>query len=143
VPVTTTTTTTTPTTTTASTTLTWTWSGEVQPLLSASCSSCHGSSATPQYAGFANIQDPVLGYANTVNQLSTERPPNPPAFSVGMDRIEPGDHLTSYLWHKVNGTRLDPSVGGSGSRMPLIGSFLSAAQIEAIAGWIDAGAPNN
>ncbi len=127
---TTSTTTTTPTTTTTSTTLAWTWSGEVQPLLSASCSGCHGGSGTPQYAGFANIQDPVLGYAGIVNQMSLERP--------GMDRIEPGDHAQSYLWHKINGTQL--SVGGSGVRMPQFGPYLSAEQIAGIAGWIDAGA---
>jgi hypothetical protein len=130
VPPTTTTTTTTPTTTTTSTTLTWTWSSEVQPLLSSRCSGCHGDSGTPQYANLTNLQDPVLGYAAIVNQVSFELPT--------MDRIEPGDHLNSYLWHKVNGSQL--SVGGGGVRMPQFPPYLTAEEIDGIAGWIDAGA---
>lgn len=133
VPPTTTTTTTTPTTTTTSSTLPWTWSAEVQPLLSTRCAGCHGNSGTPQYAGFANIQDPVLGYANIVSVTSVELPT--------MARIEPGDHLQSYLWHKINGSQL--SVGGSGVRMPQFGPFLDAAELDGIAGWIDAGALND
>jgi len=68
-----------------------------------------------------------------VNQASTELP--------SMDRIEPGDHLTSYLWHKINGTHLD--VGGAGVRMPQFGPFLTQPEIDGIAGWIDAGAMND
>jgi hypothetical protein len=74
----------------------------------------------------------VLGYAGIVNQPSVELPT--------MDRIEPGNHLQSYLWHKINGTQL--SAGGSGVRMPQFGPFFSAAELDGIAGWIDAGAPN-
>jgi mono/diheme cytochrome c family protein len=34
-------------------------------------------------------------------------------------------------------------VGGSGARMPQFGPYLSQAQIDGIAGWIDAGALDN
>src|SRR5262245_61916969 len=133
VPPTTTSSTTTPTTSSTTTTLTWTWSGEVQPLLAANCATCHGGSGTPQYFGFGNIQDPVLGYLNIVNQPSGEQP--------ALDRIEPGDHLNSYLWRKLDGSQL--AVGGSGVRMPALGPYFTAEQLVGIAGWIDAGAPND
>jgi parallel beta-helix repeat protein len=135
---TTTTTTTTTTSSTTTTTLTWTWSGEVQPLLAGlvppfpGCAGCHGI-ASPQYAGFGDIDDPVAGYNDIVNQPSMQLP--------AMDRIEPGNHLMSYLWHKINGTHGD--VGGSGARMPQFGPYLSQEQLDGIAGWIDAGANND
>jgi hypothetical protein len=127
IPDTTTTTTTTTTSSTTSTTLTWTWSGEVHPLLVDRCALCH-SGSNPY--GFQNVEDPMASYDNIVNQASLELPT--------MDRIEPGDHLMSYLWHKINGTHLD--VFGSGDRMPAVGAYLSAEQIDGIGGWIDAGA---
>jgi hypothetical protein len=132
-PTTTTTSTTTPSTTSTTLTPPWTWSGDVQPLLSASCSGCHGGSSTPQYAGFKNIQDPALGYANIVNQPSVELPT--------MDRIEPGNHLQSYLWRKIDGSHL--AAGGSGVRMPQFGPYFNQAQLDGVASWIDAGAPND
>jgi parallel beta-helix repeat protein len=132
-PTTTTTTTSTSTTSTSVPPATWTWSGEVWPLLNTSCASCHGGGGTPQYDGFANIHDQAAGYANIVNMASTQVPT--------MDRIEPGDHTLSYLWHKVNGTHAD--VGGSGFRMPQGGPFFSQEQLDGIAGWIDAGALND
>jgi hypothetical protein len=131
--VTTTTTTVASTTTTTSLPTTWTWSGEVWPLLNSRCSSCHGGIGTPQYAGFANIDDQAAGYANIVNQPSTEAP--------GVDRIEPGDHLMSYLWHKLNGTQA--SVGGGGDQMPQFGPFFTQGELDGVASWIDAGAQND
>jgi len=135
------TTTTTPTTTSTSSTLPWTFAAQVQPLLGSSCGACHGGGGTPQYAGLKDLDNPALAYGEIVNVPSTElpAPPNPGA----MDRVEPGDSLESYLMHKIDGTQLDPSVGGSGVRMPQFGPYLSAADADGVRGWINAGALNN
>jgi hypothetical protein len=52
--------------------------------------------------------------------------------------IEPGDHQSSYLWHKVAGSH--GSAGGSGARMPKGGPALSPGDIDDLANWIDGGA---
>lgn len=54
-----------------------------------------------------------------------------------MPLITPGDHLQSYLWHKLNGSQ--SLAAGAGTQMPLGGS-LSDEEIAEIASWIDAGA---
>jgi hypothetical protein len=115
------------------TTLPWTFAAQVQPLLETRCGGCHGGPSTPQYQGLKDLDSPALAYSRIVSVPSTELPT--------MDRIEPGDHTLSYLWHKVNGSQA--SVGGTGSQMPLTGGPLSQAEIDGIAGWIDAGALNN
>ncbi len=63
-----------------------------------------------------------------------------PASEQGsLARVEPGNPERSYLILKLRG---DPSI--SGQRMPQDGPpFLTQAQIDGIAGWIRAGAPNN
>ena len=54
-------------------------------------------------------------------------------------RVEPGHPERSYLILKLQG---DPSI--TGDRMPQDGPpYLTPDQIEGIAGWIRAGAPNN
>lgn len=54
-------------------------------------------------------------------------------------RVEPGNPERSYMILKLRG---DPSI--SGQRMPQDGPpYLTPDQIEGIAGWIRAGAPNN
>lgn len=55
-----------------------------------------------------------------------------------LDRIEPGDPERSYLIKKIRG---DTDIVGE--RMPLIGGPLSQAQIDGIAAWVAAGAPDN
>jgi hypothetical protein len=55
-----------------------------------------------------------------------------------LNRVEPGDHLTSYVFHKISGTQAD--VGGGGSNMPLGAPLFSQTDIDLIAQWIDEGA---
>lgn len=55
-----------------------------------------------------------------------------------MSLVEPGDSLHSYLWHKINGSQ--SLAAGSGTSMPQGGS-LTEDQIQRVADWIDAGAP--
>ena len=52
-------------------------------------------------------------------------------------RVVAGSASTSLLYEKVAGTQ------PCGSRMPLGGSPLSAANIQLFEGWINAGAANN
>ena len=109
-----------------------TLSSHVQPIFSVSCalSGCHAG-ANP-----AEMQNLSAGQAlsNIVNVVSVQANP-------AMNRVTPGDPAQSYLVHKIEGTQ--GSVGGSGSRMPLTGSPLSANQIAIIRSWITKGALDN
>ena len=70
-------------------------------------SGCHG----------ANGLDPVLsGDDDAIYAAMLQNG------SSGTPYVVPGSPETSYLWRKVEGTHLDPEVGGSGSQMP-IGGF--------------------
>jgi hypothetical protein len=64
---------------------------------------------------------------------------HPAAENPALARIQPGDPERSYLFKKIRG---DADI--SGSRMPKDGPpYLAQAQIDGIAAWIRAGAPNN
>jgi len=56
-----------------------------------------------------------------------------------MALIEPGNHLQSYLWHKVAGTQA--IAGGLGQRMPVSHEW-PQEDIDLLARWIDLGAPD-
>ncbi len=71
-------------------------------------------------------------FANTVGK---------PASSSALKRIEPGDANNSYLYRKVSAKTNPGSFTISGSPMPFNRPALSAAQLAALAAWIDAGAP--
>ncbi len=96
---------------------------DIQPLFRAQCTGCHGG-ATPQ--GDLNLyQDPL---AVLVDQPSAQSP---------LLLVEPGDHLYSYLFHKLNGSQ--GLAEGAGGTMPLTRP-LPEEDIELIAAWIDGGA---
>ena len=64
---------------------------------------------------------------------------HPAAEQSALNRVEPGSPETSYLILKLRG---DPAI--TGLRMPEDGPpYLTQEQIDGIAGWIRAGAPNN
>ena len=67
--------------------------------------------------------------ASTVGVDSTEL--------SGFKRVVPGNAADSYLYMKLAG---DPRIGGE--RMPF-GGMLTAAEIDGVKQWIDAGAENN
>jgi hypothetical protein len=73
-----------------------------------------------------------VAYANIVCVAANERP--------GMMRVRPFEPDSSYLVHKIAGTQ--GTVGGSGERMPLGGTPLTAAQVSLIRAWITQGARN-
>ncbi|HKV10242.1 MAG TPA: hypothetical protein VJ725_19020 [Thermoanaerobaculia bacterium] len=70
-------------------------------------------------------------YGNLVGRPATQ--------NGGLARVEPGNPEASYLLRKLRG---DPSI--TGGRMPLDGPpYLTTEQIEGIAAWVRAGAPND
>ena len=88
------------------------------------CTLCHTGAAAP--LGLA--LDEGVAFLNLVSVESVQNP--------GMSRVDPGDADLSYIVWKVEG-----QTGIVGERMPLGLIPLSAEQIAAIRGWIDAGAP--
>ncbi|MBI3246085.1 MAG: hypothetical protein HYZ50_06225 [Deltaproteobacteria bacterium] len=98
----------------------------VQQLFTQRCalSGCHTGGSPAQQLNLSTNK----AFGNLVPIKSTE--------DSSRFRINPGDTAASYLYQKI-------IPGGSiiGSRMPLIGGFLSGAEIATIANWINAGAP--
>jgi rubredoxin len=87
---------------------------------------CHAASA----ASGGLVLEAGRSHGELVGRSATES---------GLDRVEPGDPERSYLILKLRG---DPSI--TGQRMPLDGPpYLTPGQIDGIAAWIRAGAPND
>jgi hypothetical protein len=87
---------------------------------------CHAASA----ASGGLVLEAGRSHGEPVGRSATES---------GLDRVEPGDPERSYLILKLRG---DPSI--TGQRMPLDGPpYLTPGQIDGIAAWIRAGAPND
>ncbi len=87
------------------------------------CIGCHGGDAPKAGLDLTDIH-------STVGTRSGQ---------IDMALIEPGNHLQSYLWHKVAGTQ--SIAGGLGQRMPP-GQQWSAEDIALLARWIDLGVPD-
>lgn len=90
---------------------------------------CHNSTA----ASAGLVLEDGQSFSNLVNVMSTQ--------ATSLNRVEPNDSGNSYLIDKLLGTQND--VGGTGARMPRIGSLLTDAQIDIIMDWIDNGALDN
>lgn len=88
----------------------------------AGCVACHGPDRTEAELDLTDFHAATVGVPSTQADLWL---------------IEPGDYLSSYLWHKCNESQL--LAGGAGSSMPLGGS-LTEDQLIDLAVWIDAGA---
>jgi mono/diheme cytochrome c family protein len=100
-----------------------TYTADIQPLLASRCNSCHGGGAASGGRNFDTYEE--------LFQASADVP--------SIELIRPFDVGASYLRHKVRGTQA--TVGGSGSRMPLGGPFLTEPQLLLIEDWINLGAP--
>ncbi len=107
-------------------------STDVQPILTANCalSGCHVGANPPEGM---NLSQGMM-FSNTVNVRSRQS---------AMDRVEPSQPDFSYLVHKLQGTQLDPGVGGQFNRMPRNADPLPQSQIDIIRLWITEGAKNN
>jgi hypothetical protein len=90
------------------------------------CTNCHVGSFP---SGTLNLTAPQA-YNNLVNVASSER--------ANFKRVLPNNAADSYLFMKVTG---DSRI--TGTRMPQAGGNLTAADIELIRQWINAGALNN
>ena len=98
---------------------------------SCATSYCH---ASPTNAGNLNLTNRI-SYQDLVGRV----PQNLAAASAGMRLVDPGSPDNSFLLTKLVG----PSSAAQGSRMPLAAGPLHSAKIDAIRGWITAGAPQN
>ena len=88
---------------------------------------CHSAAAASQ----GLVLEAGQAYGFLVGRPATGR--------GSINRVEPGSPERSYLILKLRG---DPSI--TGQRMPLDGPpYLTAEQIDGIAAWIRAGAPND
>ena len=86
------------------------------------CSGCH---RTDDPKGGLDLSDPWA----LIDQPSSQ---------ADMMLIEPGNHLRSYLWHKVSGTH--GIAGGLGQRMPAADPWTDE-DIARLGQWIDLNTP--
>ena len=105
-----------------------TFSAVQQQIFTQSCafSGCHGGSSPAE--GLDLRQG--AAYGEIVNVPSSQM--------SSLDRIEPSEPDSSYLYLKVTG---DSSI--SGVRMPRGGAALSSDLIDLLRDWIERGAPND
>ena len=101
-----------------------TWDGAVGALFQTHCVACHAG----------ELPAGELDLATAPLQVMLEVP----SVQADMMRVSCGDHLYSYVWHKVNGSQ--SIAGGSGTNMPR-GAWLDDSDIAMIAEWIDRGCP--
>ena len=110
------------------------WSAIHAEVIAPRCGSCHGGSG-----GLTGLGDCDTAHANLVNVPSTEL--------LGMDRVEPGDPVDSWLMHKLDGTQgwftADCEFDFCGSQMPLVPPLLTTETRDAIRQWITDGAVND
>ena len=116
-------------TTTSTTVPTVSFSADVQPIFTSHCAfaGCHAGALPSAGMNLSAGQ----AYANTVNVASVE--------CGTFFRITPNAPGSSYLLFKVMGS--GPCFVGS--MMPLIGSPLTAGEIQTISDWVSQGAANN
>ncbi len=100
------------------------FSANVAPILRASCAACHIATQS----GGLNLGS----YAALMKGGATSS-----GGVVDGPVVVPGDHTRSYLWTVLEGTNLQ-----GGQRMPLGGPYVSDAEAQTIARWIDQGAKN-
>ena len=102
--------------------------GEVITILRAACAGCHTSSTTGGFNVGTNAAANMAAYMDLTAEAPTA------ACGGRTARVTPGDAEDSYLIRRLTGT-------SCGNRMPAGRAALSAAQIDTIRSWINAGAP--
>ena len=105
---------------------TYTYAADVQPILTANCTSSQCHDAIGPDAG---LDLTASAYSRLVNA---------PSGQASMDLVEPLDPALSYLLHKLNNTQF--GVGGSGQAMPRGAPLLPLAQRQLVETWIAEGA---
>jgi hypothetical protein len=97
-----------------------TFAADVAPILARNCSGDDGCHGVPRYAD-------LVGTTLGIDMCAADR----------VD-VDPGSLENSYLMHKLTGIDMCPMT----EQMPLGGS-LTASEIQTVADWICAGAPEN
>jgi len=116
---------------------------QIYAIISGSCLPCHAT-GTGNSVGMLNLSTQAMAYANLVGASGTGVPAAGSACGTsGLLRVEPGNSANSLLWEKVNGKLAGMNPPPCGSAMPLTGTALTPTQVNEIAAWIDAGAPND
>lgn len=108
---------------------------DIEPIWRERCTGCHEE---PDPEKGLVLVDPVPGRAfrNVVNVFASE----PKISSVASLLVRPFFPDRSYLYHKIQGTHLEPEVGGDGGRMPDDESILKVESQRLIESWILQGA---
>ena len=101
---------------------------EIFDRIGCATSDCHGGANR----GGLGLASADASYANLVD-IPAFAVNNP---SIGLDRVEPNDHLASYLWLKVSGTTAGP-------QMPQGLPPLDQIDQTNIMNWINTGALEN
>ena len=109
--------------------------GIIQPIWNLNCTGCH---ERPDPASGLELvgPEPETVRRTIVNIYAAE----PAIDSVAPFLIRSYHPGQSYLFHKLQGTHLDPRVMGSGDRMPQDGGFLDVSAMHLIESWILQGA---
>ncbi|HUF72626.1 MAG TPA: Ig-like domain-containing protein [Gammaproteobacteria bacterium] len=92
------------------------------------CSACHTGPQGSPLPGGMDLTSVAMSFAALVGVPSVQ--------NATIDLVEPGDPDDSYLIHKLEGTAAAPN----NTRMPLFGTPLDQATIDAIRQWITDGA---
>jgi len=93
----------------------------LQDRLTQECGGCHGFRGGLQLTG--DFEEQTVSVASQQSEL---------------DRIHPGSHEESYLWHKIAGSHRGQEAGGFGVIMPQFGEPWSDDDVARLAEWIDA-----
>lgn len=95
------------------------------------CSDCHVSTHSTglDLSSKAAAYTSLVGKASGAGGTSTS--------CQGKVRVTPNDAKASLFWSKIDHS------AGCGNTMPLAGSKLSAARVQLVADWINAGAKND
>ena len=111
---------------------------EIQPIWDQNCSGCHeGPNANKGLVLVAPESAPEALWRRIVNVFAAE----PVITSSAPLLVRPHYPERSYLLHKLQGTHLEPGIGGEGERMPLGGPpFLDALTLHTVRSWIVQGA---
>jgi hypothetical protein len=116
-------------------------------VLSPRCISCHRPGGSGVNAGMLDMSTQATAYANLVGVTSAGTGAGTSGVTcatAALPRVAAGNAVGSLLFNKVN-SKLAATLAACGSPMPLPGSAaaLTQAQVDLIAGWIDAGALND
>lgn len=106
------------------------YAGDIQPMLSARCASCHQEGGLADLVGITMRTTPNEAPASMVNQ--------PSAQNAALTLIVPGNADASLVYQKVSSD--SPPVG---MRMPSLGAPLTSEELASLRDWINQGALDN